>query len=217
MVIVIDVLRAFTSACYAFGAGATEIILVGEVEEAFALREKYPDALLMGEVGGGPIAGFDFSNSPAHFKGHALNGQRLIQRTSNGTQGVIHATKADIICVASFVCAGATARFIQQSAAPLITFVITGRHNNSETPLNGDEDAACADYIEALLTQADPSPAPYLDRVFNSPTGKLFQTNTHPQYPASDLSYCTQLDRFNFALEVKRQSDGLLILHPVIQ
>lgn len=214
-VIVIDVLRAFTSACYAFGAGAKEIHLVSQVEEAFALRERYPGALLMGEVGGGPIPGFDFSNSPAHYIDRDLSGKRLIQRTSNGTQGVIRATLADTTLAASFVCAGATAAYLRQRAPALVTFVITAWNDHATDPLAGDEDAACADYIEALLTQEKLDPAPYLDRVANSLTGRLFQSNTRPEYPATDLPYCLQLDRFNFVLCVQRRTDGQLVMQPV--
>jgi 2-phosphosulfolactate phosphatase len=213
-VVVIDVIRAFTSACYAFSAGAEKILLVSEIEHALELREKFPGALLMGEVGGGPIEGFDFSNSPAHYIDHDLSGLCLIQRTSNGTQGVIRAMGAYEIVAASFVCAGATARYIQKQAPAIVTFVITAWHANSPEPQNGDEDAACADYIEALLTTGNPDPTPYLARVANSPTGKLFQSNTRPEYPATDLPYCLQLDRFNFALPIQRQPDGLLIMRP---
>jgi 2-phosphosulfolactate phosphatase len=213
LVVVIDVLRAFTSACYAFGAGASEIILVSEVEEAFALRNLFPDALLMGEVAGGPIEGFDFSNSPAHYADRDLSGCRLIQRTSNGTQGVIRATQADAILAASFVCAGATARAIKRATPDLVTFVVTGRHRHATHPLQGDEDAACADYLQALLTQSNPDPRPYLARVASSPTGKAFQSNNYPEYPATDLPYCTELDRFGFALPVQRMSSGLVVMH----
>jgi 2-phosphosulfolactate phosphatase len=212
--VVIDVLRAFTSACYAFGAGAEEILLVSEVNEAFALRDKTPGALLMGEVGGGPIPGFDFSNSPAHYPNGDLAAKTLIQRTSNGTQGVIRATRADTILAASFVCAGATARYIKQLAPPLVTFIITAWHANSPEPLDGDEDAACAEYIAALLKDEQPDPTPYLARVAGSRTGRLFQSNTRPEYPATDLPYCMQVARFDFALLIKRQSDGLLVMKP---
>lgn len=216
MTIVIDVLRAFTSACYAFSAGAQEILLVSEVEQAFALRDQFPRARLMGEVGGGPIAGFDYSNSPAHFATIDLFGQRLIQRTSNGTQGVIRATRAETTLAASFVCAGATARYVRQRAPRLITFVITAWHADSTDPHIGDEDAACADYLEALLRDENPVPAPYLARVAASPTGQLFQSNTRPEYPAADLPYCIALDNFNFALPVQRYPDGRLVMTPYI-
>jgi 2-phosphosulfolactate phosphatase len=56
-VVVIDVLRAFTTAAFAFAAGAADITLVGAIEEAFALRERNPDLLLAGEVYGLPIEG----------------------------------------------------------------------------------------------------------------------------------------------------------------
>ena len=39
-VVVIDVLRAFTTAAYAFATGAADITLVGEIEEAFTLRDQ---------------------------------------------------------------------------------------------------------------------------------------------------------------------------------
>jgi 2-phosphosulfolactate phosphatase len=212
--VVIDVLRAFTSASYAFGAGAKEIILVSETEQAFALRDQFPGSLLMGEVGGAPIPGFDFSNSPAYYDNGAVAGHRLIQRTSNGTRGVIGATNAESILAASFVCAGATARYLKQAASPIVTFVITAWHTDAPSAQQGDEDAACADYIEALLTQPQPDPAPYLARVGASPTGRLFQEDTRAEYPATDLPYCTQLDRFTFALPIHRNEKGLLIMQP---
>lgn len=214
-VIVIDVLRAFTSACYAFGAGAEEILLVSEVAEAFALRQQFPNALLMGEVGGGPIEGFDFSNSPAHYIDRDLSGCRLIQRTSNGTQGVIRATEADRVLAASFVCAGATACYLDRINPDLVTFVITAWHAGSPEPQHGDEDAACADYIEALLTKQNPDPIPYLARVAASYTGQLFQSNTRPEYPVTDLPFCTHLDRFSFALPIQRTTAGLLTMKPL--
>src|SRR5579871_4406367 len=65
VVIVIDVIRAFSVAAYAFAGGAREMLLVRTVEEAFALRERFPNALLIGEVEGRLIPVFDLNNSPA--------------------------------------------------------------------------------------------------------------------------------------------------------
>ena len=65
-VVAVDVCRAFTTAAYAFAAGAREIILVGEVEQALALRERMPGALVMGEVGGLPVEDFDFEDLIRH-------------------------------------------------------------------------------------------------------------------------------------------------------
>src|SRR2546425_680009 len=112
-VVVIDVLRAFTTAAYAFAAGARDIVLRGTVDEALALRECFLGALAMGEVGGLPVDVFDLDNSPAALVGRDLSGRRLIHRTTAGTQGVVRSLQAETLLASSFVCASATARFIR--------------------------------------------------------------------------------------------------------
>ena len=52
LTVIIDVFRAFSVECYAMVRGAKNILPVGTIEEAFALKEKYPDAILVGERGG---------------------------------------------------------------------------------------------------------------------------------------------------------------------
>jgi len=207
MVVVIDVLRAFTTAAYAFDAGADDITLVSTVEQALALREIMPDALLMGEVDGLPIPGFDLSNSPAELADKHLEGRHLIQRTTSGTQGVVRSILAEPLLTTSMVCAGATANLIQELSPESLTFVITGRRPGGW----GDEDAACADYIEALLSGHQPDPESILERVRQSPPGKLFSDPAQIEFNPADLEYCLQLDRFDFTMLV-RQEDGLFIM-----
>jgi 2-phosphosulfolactate phosphatase len=209
-VVVIDVLRAFTTAAYAFAAGASEIMLVSTVAEALALRERFPGALVMGEVHGLPVEGFDFSNSPAEIAGHDLGGRRLIQRTSAGTQGVVRSLRAETLLATSFVCASATVSYIKRHAPTCVTFVITGIH----TDRDGDEDAACADYMAALLRGERPDTEPFLQRVRDSLPGRWFADPAQPDYPAEDLDLCTAVDRFEFAMRVERR-DGLLVMQTV--
>ena len=83
--VAIDVLRAFTTAAYAFAAGAERIVLAGGVDEAFRLRAELPDALIMGEEGGLRVEGFDLGNSPVEFTREAVEGKRLVMSTTNGT------------------------------------------------------------------------------------------------------------------------------------
>ena len=84
LVVVIDVLRAFSNAAYAFSMRAESITLVGTVEDALALKAQMPDALVIGEVDGLPPEGFDFGNSPSETVQHDLCGRRLIQRLEPG-------------------------------------------------------------------------------------------------------------------------------------
>lgn len=209
-VVVIDVLRAFSTAAYAFDAGAEDITLVSTVEQAFSLREQMPEALLMGEVDGLPIRGFDLSNSPAELDDIDLSGRRLIQRTTSGTQGVVRSSQANTILTSSLVCAGATARFIQDQNPESLTFVITGHRPGGW----GDEDVTCADYIEALLNVHQPDPEPFFERVRQSPPGKKFSDPEQLDFKAADLKCSIQLDRFDFTMPVER-NQGLLVMKSV--
>jgi 2-phosphosulfolactate phosphatase len=219
-VVVIDVVRAFTTAAFAFAAGAREVVLTDRVEQAFALREHFvrqgdDKVLLMGEVGGEPIEGFDLGNSPAALVALALDlrGKRLIQRTSAGTRGVVCASAgADVLLPGSLVVGRATARCLRQLAPEQVTFVITGTHGRG--PLDGDEDAAGADYIEALLTRSQVDPAPYARRVRVSFAGRLFGTPEYPHLVAADIDLCVDVDRFDFCMRVEREDD-LLVMRPV--
>jgi 2-phosphosulfolactate phosphatase len=203
IVVVIDVLRAFTTAAFAFSNGAQEILLTGSVEDAFKLRKRFPQALLMGEVNGLPIPGFDYSNSPLEIRNAALQGRRLIQRTTAGTQGVVRSVNASYILAASFVCATATARRIQQLGDQTVTFVITGKRPDRD----GDEDEACADFISQLLLGNHPGLQPYLDRVYRSYSGGLFTNQGEGDFLADDLHLATQADCFDFAMQVSRRQD----------
>ena len=209
-VIVIDVLRAFTTAAFAFAAGAKEIVLVSTVEEALTLREKTPGALVMGEVNGVPPDGFNFGNSPTEIARQNLNGKRLIQRTSAGTQGVVRSVNADTLLVGSFVCAGAIANFVKQQSPNVVTFVNTGVFPSRD----GDEDIACSDYLTALISNQQPDPAPFIQRVLHSTTGQMFTDPRKPELTEADLQTVIQIDKFDFAMQVQRQDD-LLILNKV--
>lgn len=208
--VAIDVIRAFTTAAFAFAAGTRDIVLVGEVEEALALRERFRGSRVMGEVGGLKPDSFDFGNSPAALIGLDLNGRRLIQRTSAGTQGVVRSTQAEALMASSFVCASATVRHLRRQAPGSVTFVVTGVGFHAD----GDEDAACADYLAALLRGESPDVAPYLRRVRDSTDGRFFD-ELPPRFPMSDLDCCLSVDRFDFAMVVERR-DGLLVMRAVL-
>jgi 2-phosphosulfolactate phosphatase len=126
LVVVIDVLRAFTTAAFLFTKGVKEIILVSSVEEAVELHKKLPDTLLLGEINGIKITGFDLGNSPSEIMSKELTECRIIQRTTAGTQGVIRSTQSDLILVAALTNISATVRYIRQLSPSIITLVQTG-------------------------------------------------------------------------------------------
>jgi 2-phosphosulfolactate phosphatase len=214
IVIVIDVLRAFTTAAFAFDAGAEGIVPVADVEEAFALREENPDWLIMGEEGGLPVEGFDFDNSPAAFVDCDLRGQRLIQRTSSGTQGVVRSRKARHLVAASLCCARATVAYVSaylsRSEPQGVTMVITGSHEGGL----GDEDLACSDYLEALIRGETADAGRVIERVRQSRAAQKFRNPQRPEFHPRDLDYALDIDRFSFAMVVERRN-GRHLMEPV--
>lgn len=228
LVIVIDVLRAFTTAAVAFDRGATSITLVADADEALALGRAEPGAVVMGEVGGAPVDGFDLGNSPVDAASFDFRGRRVVQRTSAGTQGVVAARVADVLLCGSLVVAGATARLVRSQYAHLArTYVITGRHNDEQGSNDGGDDLAVAEYLEALITTGDHVDArPFVERVrqsqwarvmsgIESRTGEPMVTPVPlPGVHPGDLDACCEVDRYALALQVDRSS-GRPVLHSV--
>src|SRR6266498_2615130 len=206
VVIVIDVLRAFSTAAHAFSRGAKEILLVSTVEEALSLKPQIPNAKVMGEVGGLPPEGFDFGNSPTLISNEDLSGITLIQRTGAGTQGAVRSQNADLMLACSFVVADATVKFVTKRRTAEVTFVITGTSHSA-----GDEDLACAEYLEELLKGDRPDPKPFVQRVYESRDALQHLDPAQTGFPLSDLDYCTQMDKFDFAMPITRE-DGRLIM-----
>ena len=209
-VVAIDVIRAFSTAAYAFAAGAREIWLVAEVDQALAFKERHPGVLAMGEDHGRRPEGFDFSNSPVALSRADLSGRVLVQRTSAGTRGVAAAGNATRLWCASLVCASATARAVNCSDAGAPTYLITGRWPDGG-PSSGDDDLATAKLIErARLGLPLDAPAT-AEFVANSAeavkTLRLGDGHVDPD----DIVYATRVDAFDFAMEVTR-IDGALRL-----
>jgi 2-phosphosulfolactate phosphatase len=207
-VVVIDVLRSFTTIAYAFARGAREVVPVDSVEAARVLREQDPQALAIGAVGGGaPAPGLDMGNSPARVAGLELQGRRIIQYTAGGTRGLVACDHAVVLLAASLVCATATARYLRLLDPPSVTLVVTGTWSDRD----GDEDHACADLIEAVLRGDDPPRARYAERVRSSDFGRRFAAGSDPNLPLADLECAAAVDRFGFAMPMNRLRDGLLI------
>lgn len=208
VVVVIDVLRAFTTAAYAFAAGARAIALAASIAEARELRRRYPRALLMGEDAGAKPAGFDLGNSPAAF-GPQHRGKLFVQATGAGTRAARGVRSADALFAASFANAGATTRALAAIAPPLVTFVVSGTHCGWD----GDEDHACAEYLTAAACGGAPDPAPYLARVCRSIPGRNLADRRHPEHAPADLACSLDVDRCDIAMRA-HERDGVLWLEP---
>jgi 2-phosphosulfolactate phosphatase len=195
VVVVIDVLRAFTTAAYAFAAGLSEIELVSTVDEAFAAP-----GFRMGEVGGRLIPGFDHNNSPSRLVGRRLAGRGIL-RTGAGTQCVTAATAASEIWLASFVVASATARAL--AGRHEVTLVASG------PPHEGEEDLACAEWLGSLLQGTPCTVDSVVSKVRTSRAAVRFQHDDQ-DFPAEDVDCAVAVDAFDFAMRVEREQTAAI-------
>lgn len=211
VVVVIDVLRSFSTAAYAFTAGAAVIHPVATCAEAFELQRARPSALTTGAVAGGdPVPGFDFGNSPAALAGADLRGRELIQTTAAGVRGLLRFADARAVFAGSLVCARATSEAIRRLQPRDVALLVTGEWADRD----GDEDIACAEYIEALLAGCTPDPAAFEERVRQSDFGRRFARGDNPSLPLPDLDLSARADCFDFAMSVVRR-DGRFVLLPI--
>ena len=207
VVVVIDVLRAFTTAAYALAHGANRIHPVGSVEEALQYKKENKAYLLMGEMDGDKPPMFDFSNSPDEICKADISGKTLTHRSSAGTQGLVRAVYVQHLLAASFVVAGATASYIRDLDPDDVSFVVTGIYCGRD----GDEDRCCGEYIEALILEENVDPNPYTDRVGTSTVGIDFLRGKAAYILKRDFELSLQVDAFQFCLPVRREGERLVM------
>jgi len=201
--VIVDVFRAFTTAAFCVAAGAREIVLVSDHEQALAMKRADPRLFLSGEIDGRPIPGFDVGNSPSAIERLDLGGRRVVQRTSSGTQGVVAASGAQAIVLGSFVIAAATVRYLRERAND-VTIVAMGQNAVEDA----DEDLLCARYLAALLSDEHPPAKPVVTLLADR-DGEGWPD----WFPRRDAELALEVDRFSFALPVVREN-GLLIARP---
>ena len=81
--IVVDVLRATSTMTQAIAAGYSRVLCCAEIDEARALADTEPSAVLAGERRLEPIPGFELGNSPREVV--EKRAETLILTTTNGT------------------------------------------------------------------------------------------------------------------------------------
>lgn len=212
--VIIDVFRAFTCAPLLFSFGIQKSILVSTPEEAFVLKEKNSELVLIGEVGGIPIEGFDLGNSPSEIlkKGTAFfDGKTVVQRTSSGVQGVLTALDvADEVLPASYALAKSTARYILSKQPPRVSLVSMGVALKDIAP----EDEWCGVYIAHLLGVKDYNHNEALEEILYNQTTQKFFDPEKPYFPPEDPIMCLQLDSHDFALRATRD-DGKVVVNKI--
>jgi 2-phosphosulfolactate phosphatase len=228
--IVIDALRASSTIATLFGRGVREVVVAGEIDEARRLHAGLPGALLCGEEGGLPPAGFDHGNSPVEFAGMELVGRAVVMATSNGTRALAALAGARAVFVGSLLnlsaCARAARAAASASDAESITVVCAGTELGTRFSL--EDTTVAGAFVERLVRDAgdlpwqgegglrltDAATAAYrLWRSYPGGARLAFGEATHGQHlirigMAADLDFCAQVDRYDVAPRLTRLETG---------
>ena len=189
LTVIIDVFRAFTLETYLFAQGAEKIYPVGEMAEAFALKEQHPDWLLFG------IENIDFT------------GKTIIHSTSAGTQGIINATGADEIITACLTNARAVAEYIRARDPEVVSLVAMG--NSGVRRAN--EDLLCAEYIQSILKNEPIAVTAAAEELKRNGGEHFFDENRQHIFPEADFYCSIKVDRFPFVIRIEKDEDGRFV------
>lgn len=208
--IVVDALRASATAAMLIDAGAEKIIVVREVEEALALKQALPDALLFGERGGLPPEGFDCGNSPANAP--EARGRNVVFTTTTGAQRLIAARDAHAVLMGTTVNAAAVAAAALALAGNERDVVLIPAGLVSDPAFSAQEDWVAA---SAILIEADGDVGIGADvyrywrgRIDAEGIGPLFASAPHAEKLRrigleADVEFCARLNFTNAVPHMK--------------
>ena len=207
LTVIIDVFRAFSLECYLYDMGVKEIRPIGSIEDAFALSEKIPGSILVGERKGKKCEGFDFGNSPSTVDRQKVVGKTIIHTTSAGTQGIVNAQNADEIITGSLVNAKAIAAYIKQKNPEVVSIVSMGTRGIRTNP----EDELCADYLISLLEEREMPE--FEEKVAGLRTNggeHFFDPDNQEVFPEGDYWMCIKYDQFPFVIRMEQDELGFI-------
>jgi len=203
LTVIIDVFRAFSTTCYAFGNGIQRIYPVGDLECAYQLKQENPDYILVGERNEQKPEGFDFGNSPSQLLEANLTDKIMVHTTSSGTQGIANAIHADEILTGSFVNAGAIVEYIRLQKPKRVSLVCMGYSCQFPT----DEDTLLAVYIKNELEGIPNDFQAMVEQLRCGDGARFFAPEKQEWAPAADFNLCLSLNRFNFVLKVESDNN----------
>ena len=149
--VVIDVLRATTTALRALEAGALGVWPCASLAEARERRAELGSehCLLGGEREGVAPAGFDLGNSPNEYTRERVRGRAVVLTTTNGTRALAAARRAAQVWIGCFANRTAVAREVVRAARDRpLHLACAGRHGRP-----GPDDELCAGAIVAALAR----------------------------------------------------------------
>lgn len=227
-VVMIDLLRASSTICYALAAGAREVRPFLHIDDVLRCAEGQDRGSLVlgGERGGERIEGFDLGNSPAEYTAEVVFGRQVLFTTTNGTVALNHARIADRIVVGCMANLAALVKSIKEDDQINILCAGTNGHVTREDNLaagaichrllkkgrqrktNDMADSVLREWQELLTTARalDRTPSEQLaEELKTTPGGK----NLIAIGQDDDLELCAQIDKIDLVPEYNSKTGAI--------
>jgi 2-phosphosulfolactate phosphatase len=181
----------------ALAHGVAEIHPVRTIEEALALKERMPDAVLGGERQGNLIPGFDIGNSPLEYV--ALAGRRIISTTTNGTVALRACEHAGRVLVGAVLNLSALVEELHARPPEKVLLVCAGTFADFSLEDAYAAGLLIAEFGEATLTDSAHAALAVAMR-FPKPLAALRQAQNGRALAAAgrgaDVEWCAQRSRY---------------------
>lgn len=218
--VVIDILRATTTAAVALFNGAREIIPTATLGDATSLKQKldHSSVLLGGERDGQKVEGFDLGNSPFEYSSRVVENKSIILASTNGSAALLCGSEAENCLSCAFInisavqkqvlslsrdiaiiCAGNKGGFSLEDA--LCGGMLVRKLLDSDTKIEMDNDAATV-----ALRLYDQNSDNIRDAISESDHGRFLNSLGFEQ----DISFCAKEDHLSITPVWK---SGRLILN----
>ncbi len=200
VVVVIDVLRATSAIVTAFFHGVSKMIPVASVEEA--KRYQNLGFLAAAERHAQIVEGFDLGNSPFGYMNPKLKGKTIAITTSNGTQAITMAARAERMLMGSFLNLEALCETVQEDGRDVV-FLCAGwknKFNLEDTLMAGAATHQLIQQFGGQTTCDAAIAAMHLYQLAQADLFKFLEQSSHRQRLSKlqlerDVHYCLTLNQ----------------------
>lgn len=207
--VVFDVLRATSSMITALSNGVEKIHPVCTIDEAFELKQQFPDALLGGERHGDKIDGFDLGNSPHEYCG--ISACRIITTTTNGTVALRACGNAGLVLVGALLNVDVLIAHLKRLNPERILLVCAGTFRELALEDVFAAGAVCSGMRDADLSDSAKTAAAVYEKYGNYFLKVLGKSKNGRALTAAgrsrDVVWCAQRSLFE---TVGQMSDGVI-------
>jgi 2-phosphosulfolactate phosphatase len=123
-----------------------------------------------------------------------------VHTTHAGTQGLVNAAAADEVLTGAFVNISAVWRYLRERSPDRVAIVRMGHEARERCA----EDDLYADCLRTMLLGGQAPLGEVRERLRSAPAARKFFDPAADWAPLQDFDYCTEVDRFDFVLRVRR-------------